>query len=71
MKAKKTRVAIIVLTAISGISATLGTMPIDSEHLPMPPEIRPYIISIGFFGTVVGLVANSVISMLQAIDKEK
>jgi hypothetical protein len=38
-----------VITGIGGILAGLGTLPVASESLPMPPEWRPYLLSVGFF----------------------
>lgn len=37
------------ITGLGGLLAALGTLPVDSANLPMPPEWRPYIISVGFF----------------------
>ena len=71
MKAKKTRIAVVIFTALAGIGAGLGTLPIPSSELPMPPELRPYIQSIGFFGTVLGLIANSIISAIQASEPKE
>lgn len=37
------------LAALGTLAAALGTLPVASADLPLPPEWRPYIISIGFF----------------------
>jgi hypothetical protein len=60
MKARKTNIAINTLTALSLIGAGLGTLPIPSADLPMPPEWRPYIMSAGFFGLLLRVVAVSI-----------
>ena len=59
MKAKKTNLFINLLTALSLIGAGLGTLPVPSSELPMPPEWRPYIMSAGFFGLLLRLIAVS------------
>jgi hypothetical protein len=41
--------ALQIITGLGGLLAGLGTLPVDSEHLPFPPEWRPYVISVGFF----------------------
>lgn len=38
-----------IVTGLGGLLAALGTLPVDSADLPMPPEWRPYLISVGFF----------------------
>lgn len=41
-----------VLQAVTGtgaLLAALGTLPVASEQLPLPPHWRPYIVSVGFF----------------------
>jgi hypothetical protein len=60
MKAKKTNTAINILTALSLIGAGLGTLPIPSADLPMPASWRPYIMSAGFFGLLLRVVAVSI-----------
>lgn len=30
-------------TSLAALAGGLGTLPIDSAHLPMPPEWRPYL----------------------------
>ena len=60
MKAKTTHLAVNALTALSLIGAGLGTLPIPSADLPMPPAWRPYIMSAGFFGLLIRLVAVSI-----------
>lgn len=60
MKAKKTNLFITALTALSLIGAGLGTLPIPSADLPMPPAWRPYIMSAGFFGLLLRMVAVSI-----------
>ena len=42
-----------VITGLGTVAAGLGALPIDSASLPMPPEWRPYIISVGFFAMTV------------------
>lgn len=37
------------VTGTGAFLAAMGTLPVASEHLPFPPEWRPYIISVGFF----------------------
>lgn len=60
MKAKKTNVTINILTALSLIGAGLGTLPIPSADLPMPPAWRPYIMSAGFFGLLLRMITASI-----------
>jgi len=38
-----------IITGFGGLLAALGTLPVDSANLPLPPEWRPYLISVGFF----------------------
>jgi len=38
-----------ITTGLGTLLAGLGTLPVDSASLPMPPEWRPYIASVGFF----------------------
>lgn len=50
------------ITGLGAILAGLGTLPIDSAQLPLPPEWRPYLISIGFFAITarqwLGIIAD-------------
>ena len=62
MKAKKTNLTVNLLTALATIGAGLGTLPIPSADLPLFnvwPEAREWIMSAGFFGIVLRLVAVS------------
>ncbi len=52
-KTSKRQMALTLLSAICGLGALMGTLPVDSDALPMPPEWRPYIISIGFAGLTI------------------
>lgn len=38
-----------IVTGLGALLAGLGTLPVDSAQLPLPPEWRPYLISVGFF----------------------
>jgi len=71
MKARKTNNVINALTAVSLIGAGLGTMPIPSADLPMPPEWRPYIMSAGFFGLLLRMVTVSIRDAFQPPDEPK
>lgn len=71
MKARKTNNVINALTAVSLIGAGLGTLPIPSAELPMPPEWRPYIMSAGFFGLLLRMIAVSIRDAFQPPDEPK
>lgn len=63
MKSKKANLFINALTALATIGAGLGTLPIPSHDLPLFsvwPESREWIMSAGFFGIVLRLVAVSI-----------
>lgn len=49
MNASRKKQVLQIITGLGGLLAGLGTLPVGSEHLPFPPEWRPYIISVGFF----------------------
>lgn len=59
----KTNIFINVLTALAAIGAGLGTLPVPSADLPLFnvwPESRTWIMSAGFFGIVLRMVAVSI-----------
>ena len=49
----KRELLLFALSGLGTILAGLGTLPVDSADLPLPPEWRPYIISIGFFAVTL------------------
>jgi hypothetical protein len=49
MTPQRKRQILQIVTGIGGLLAALGTLPVDSAALPLPPEWRPYLISVGFF----------------------
>jgi hypothetical protein len=46
--AKFLKVLTIVTTSLAALAAGLGTLPIDSASLPMPPSWRPYLMGVAF-----------------------
>jgi len=42
--------------ALALLAGGLGTLPIDSAHLPMPPEWRPYLQSTAFFAVAIRVI---------------
>jgi hypothetical protein len=72
MKAKKTNIFITTLTVMSALGAGLGTLPIPSADLPLFsvwPESRAYVMSAGFFGLVIRMVAVAIRDSLSPNDK--
>lgn len=64
--AKILKILTIASTALAAFAAGLGTLPIDSEALPMPPEWRPYLMGTAFIAASVRVV---VLPVLDAITK--
>lgn len=50
VKTSKRQMFMMIVSGLCGLGAIMGTLPVDSKDIPLPPEWRPYIISIGFFG---------------------
>lgn len=66
-KTSKRQMALTILSGICGLGALMGTLPVDSSLLPMPPEWRPYIISIGFAGLTIEKWGKFIIAYLNNI----
>lgn len=50
------------LDAGCALMAALGTLPVASADLPLPPSWRPYIIAVGFGGAFLAKLAAVAIS---------
>jgi hypothetical protein len=64
--AKILKLLTIASTALAAFAAGLGTLPIDSASLPLPPEWRPYLMGTAFIAASVRVV---VLPVLDAITK--
>ena len=58
-----------IITATCAAMAMLGTLPVDSEHLPLPPSWRPYILSIGFGGSFLSRLLACFVPIFKDPDK--
>ena len=45
----------IISSSLAALMGGLATLPVDSEHLPMPAEWRPYLVSVAFIAAGVRL----------------
>lgn len=73
MKTSKTlKLLTTVSTALALFAAGLGTLPIDSVDLPLPPEWRPYLMGVAFIAASIRIVVlpvlDSIIKNLQEIE---
>jgi hypothetical protein len=73
MKTSKTlKLLTTVSTALALFVAGLGTLPIDSVDLPLPPEWRPYLMGVAFIAASIRIVVlpvlDSIIKNLQEIE---
>jgi len=60
------RIVTNVSTSLAALAGGLGTLPIASEHLPMPPHWRPYVQGVALLALSIRVV---VIPTLDAIVK--
>lgn len=56
------KVLTIVSSSLAALMGGLATLPVGSEHLPMPPEWRPYLVSVAF------IAAGFRVAILPALD---
>jgi hypothetical protein len=56
----------IISSSLAALMGGLATLPVDSDHLPMPPEWRPYLVSVAFIAAGVRV---AVIPALDSIIK--
>jgi len=54
--------------ALAALAGGLGTLPVDSANLPMPPEWRPYLMGTALIALAIRAV---IIPTLDAIAKPK
>jgi len=53
---KSVRILTIASAALAALAGGLGTLPIDSASLPMPPEWRPYLMGVAFLSLSIRAV---------------
>ena len=64
---KFTKVLTNVSAALAAFAGGLGTLPIDSKDLPLPPEWRPYLMGVAFLAVAVRM---AVIPAIDALAKD-
>lgn len=64
--AKILKILTIASTALAAFAAGLGTLPIDSADLPLPPEWRPYLMGVAF---IAASIRVAVLPVLESIIK--
>jgi hypothetical protein len=60
----------IVSSSLAALMGGLATLPIASSDLPMPPEWRPYLVSVAFIAAGVRIVIIPVLDNIAAKLKE-